>query len=633
MNTNQSKMKINYTCLFYLFLVLLVSCEKRVSNLDDYDIVIIGGGASGVMAGIQAARMGSKTLIVERTPWLGGMLTAAGVSAVDGNYELHSGLWEEFRQEINKYYGGEDSVKTGWVSNVMFEPQVGADILLQMATKEKTLKLWFESTVQELKRQQDKWHLVISEGHDRISISGKVLIDATELGDIAKMVGIAYDAGMDSRNVTGEEIAPEVANNIIQDLTYVAVLEEFDQNVDATIDEPQGYDPSLFYCTCAGRCDQDTIPRKLWDCDHMMKYGRLPNNKIMINWPIFGNDYYINAIDANEKERKEAFEKAKWFTKCYVYYLQKELGYKHIGIARDVFPTPDGFPMIPYHRESRRIKGKVRFTINDLARPFEQSSALYRTGIAVGDYPVDHHHEAYPDHERLPDLHFYPVPSYSLPLGTLIPQSQHNFLVAEKSISVTNLVNGTTRLQPVCMLLGQAAGTLASLSAAEGLDPSEIPVRSVQKRLLEDGAYILPYADVEREDPAWPAIQRIGATGILKGEGQNVGWRNFTFFHPDSVVTDEAIKGITDIFSESLNLSDGILTLEISTDIINKLINANSRPAKELVKERIQKTLNHYGWETVSDNQYLTRKQFAVLVDEIANPFDIPVDLRGNFLK
>ena len=55
-------------------------------------ILVVGGGVSGTAAGIQAARMGYSTLIVEETLWLGGMLTAAGVSATDGNYNLPGGI-------------------------------------------------------------------------------------------------------------------------------------------------------------------------------------------------------------------------------------------------------------------------------------------------------------------------------------------------------------------------------------------------------------------------------------------------------------------------------------------------------------------------------------------------------------
>ena len=58
--------------------------------------------------------MGVNTLVVEESEWLGGMLTAAGVSAVDGNYQLPAGIWGEFRSQLALHYGGLDSLKTGW---------------------------------------------------------------------------------------------------------------------------------------------------------------------------------------------------------------------------------------------------------------------------------------------------------------------------------------------------------------------------------------------------------------------------------------------------------------------------------------------------------------------------------------
>ncbi len=112
----------------------------------------------------------------------------------------------------------------------------------------------------------------------------------------------------------------------------------------------------------------------------MIDYGRLPGGKYMINWPIGGNDYYANVIEMSPQERQAVFEKAKNYTKCFIYYIQSELGYKNLGIADDEFPTSDGFPLIPYHREARRIDGEVLFTMNHAAKPFEQTQPLYRTG-------------------------------------------------------------------------------------------------------------------------------------------------------------------------------------------------------------------------------------------------------------
>ena len=237
--------------------------------------------------------------------------------------------------------------------------------------------------------------------------------------------------------------------------------------------------------------------RTLWPKDSLLSYGRLPNGKVMINWPINGNDYYVNSIEQSEEERQRSFEKAKLKSLQFLYYLQTELGFNTYGLADDEFPTDDGFPLIPYHRESRRIHGITTLTVNHLAQPYEQHQPLYRTGIAVGDYPVDHHHASHPDAKNLPELHFYPVPSYNLPMGCLLPKSIDDFIVAEKSISVTNIVNGTTRLQPVVLQIGQAAGVIAALSINENLSPAKVSVRKFKISFWNRG-YLLPYLDVPK---------------------------------------------------------------------------------------------------------------------------------------
>ena len=59
------------------------------------------------------------------------------------------------------------------------------------------------------------------------------------------------------------------------------------------IEKPINYDPSEFYCSTSSiNCPESD--KALWSPDQMMNYGKLPNDKIMINWPIYGNDYYSN---------------------------------------------------------------------------------------------------------------------------------------------------------------------------------------------------------------------------------------------------------------------------------------------------------------------------------------------------
>lgn len=82
------------------------------------------------------------TIIVEPTTWLGGMLTAAGVSCTDGNDELHSGIWQEFREALYKHYG-KRNLFTGWVSKTCFEPSVGDSIFKAWAKQEKKLTVLY----------------------------------------------------------------------------------------------------------------------------------------------------------------------------------------------------------------------------------------------------------------------------------------------------------------------------------------------------------------------------------------------------------------------------------------------------------------------------------------------------------
>ena len=145
---------------------------------------------------------------------------------------------------------------------------------------------------------------------------------------------------------------------------------------------------------------------------------------------------------------------------------------------------------MPYHREGRRIHGKVQLTVNHILAPYQQSIPLYRTGIAVGDYPIDHHHNEKPE---APTIDFPPVPSFNIPMGALLPQEVNNLIIADKAISVTNIVNGASRLQPVVLQIGQAAGIIAGLATLQNIPTQEVSIRAVQKVLLEEKGYLMPY--------------------------------------------------------------------------------------------------------------------------------------------
>jgi len=597
--------------------IILFSCE----DYHEYDVIIIGGGAGGTSAAIQSARNGAKTLLIEETNWLGGMLTSAGVSAIDGNYKLPSGFWGEFKDSLVSHYGDLESLKTGWVSNVLFEPRVGNDILKSIAKKEKNLEILYSTKVNSvLNLDTVSYNFIVKSSNG--SFSTKILIDATELGDILPMVDEEYSVGMDDKEKYDEDIAPDEKNDVIQDLTYVMILKNYNKNV--KIEKPINYDPSEFYCSTASiNCPKSD--KALWSPKQMMNYGELPNDKIMINWPIYGNDYYSNILEMNPDQREEVFKKAKEKSLKYLYYIQDELGYENYSLSDDEFDTKDNFPLIPYYRESRRIEGITTLSLNYIKNPYDQIHDLYRTGVIVGDYPVDHHHDAHPDRKSLPQLAFYPIPSYSIPIGSLISKKNSNFLVAEKSISVSNLVNGTTRLQPVVLQIGQIAGLIASESIKNNINTHEIDIRDIQLKILNNGGYVQPYLDVEKDHPYFKAYQRIGSTGILKGTGINVGWSNQTWFYPEDKIDFlnliQDLKPYYDLDKYELkDLKTSSIFQWISL-ILGKDINE---------MEKNWKTL---GLNNFNKNKIINRGEFAIIVDYFLKPFQsFKIDFNGDII-
>lgn len=610
-----------------LLLIITFAVQSCSKSVREVDVLIIGGGASGVAAGVQASRMGANALIVEETTWLGGMLTSAGVSAVDGNYRMPAGIFGEFREKLARYYGGLDSLKTGWVSNVLFEPSVGNKMMHELVEAEPLLAVEYEARPIEVTQTADGTWQAVFEGTDgnRLEVRARILIDGTELGDIAKLVGVGYDLGMESRAVTGEDIAPDSARNIVQDITMVATLKDYGHDV--TMPEPADYDPQEFACTCENELctDPDNIGHN-YSPSWMMAYGKLPNGKYMINWPVSGNDIYINLVEMTPEERAEALEEAKAKTLRYVYFLQHELGMNNLGLADDEYPTEDLLPMMPYHRESRRIHGLSRFTLNHITKPYDTVDPLYRTAVAVGDYPVDHHHKAYDGPDSLPKIGFYPIPSYGLPVGTIIPEDVDNMLVTEKSISVSNIVNGSTRLQPVVVQIGQAAGAIAAIALTEGVSPADVSVRQVQNAILEAGGYIMPFLDVDKNDGRFKPYQRIGASGILRGEGRNVDWSNQTWLRADDPLLVSELPDFCDFY--------GITPVKFETDYpvtyaeAMALITSAANAAVDGNKQ-----LEIYGIDHKDANDVITRGEFALIVDAVLDPFNSrDVDMKGHFI-
>ena len=180
---------------------------------------------------------------------------------------------------------------------------------------------------------------------------------------------------------------------------------------------------------------------------------------------------------------------------------------------------------MPYWREGRRMVGDAVVSERDLLSVTQQArrSYLHPTSIAVGTYANDHHYpgDDWPLARRAVvggvDRH-----TFCIPFEALVSADVSNLLAAEKCFSVSHMANGATRLQPLILNIGQAAGLAAALAVRCNLEPRDLPVDSLQQHLIDDPqapAAVMPIWD-------WPCGIRTGARpNVVHCANQKPCWK------------------------------------------------------------------------------------------------------------
>ena len=545
-------------------ILTLILCLLISPSACAYDIIIAGGGMGGVSAAIQAERMGTSVLIIEPTGMLGGQATAAGVSTMDDMSRLNdSGIYREFIELVREHYGkkrksiGTAYWKTNWKA---FEPVIGHQILSDMA---ESADILFHSEILSVDiNSQDKGRVVTVKTPEGVqNFTCRILIDATEYGDIIPMAGLRYRSG--------NSISPDInQNSMIQDITWTAVIRKYPKGVPENLrpknplpDYERARKNYMNYVIRDQFSKNNRSPFKLpAEFSTHNAYRAIPDSylpgsytgarkdwkritKTGVNW---GNDYpgqykwegryglptaYLEDKDLRFEINRQALIK----TLNFIYYVQNELGESWSVDDREYNALPDEakdlppewqeiakhMPPIPYVRECRRILGG--YTYN--AKAICENSRSYREGrknqelqdsIAIGGYILDLHtgdddddfeHELgeWQSSMRTDE----PCGAFQVPMRILIPESADDFLAAEKNLSMSRLASGALRLQPICMMTGQAVGALAALSVKTGIKPRDIHALHVQRVLSDSGVRLslADYSDVPEGNKYYGAVQ------------------------------------------------------------------------------------------------------------------------------
>ena len=501
----------------------------------EYDIIVAGAGSGGCGVAIQAARMGCSVLLLEETDWIGGQITAAGVSTMDeGSGRVQErGLYRELCGHILAYYQPLGINPIYPYGRYCVEPHICRHILHKLlgdAAEQRTLDLLLYTTVTRLLKEGDcvtGVEITTKQGEEENSkiIRSKIVVDATEWGDLLPLTGARYRVG----NCTNDAIDMQSKT---QALTWTATLKQYPEGVptELAINTPppnyekasRGFKRSLYL---GG--EEEFEKNAPWSWQVFLGYRAMPNSfplqqgksitRTQLN---FNNDLHIGVREVEDlKQRQRSCKIALNKTLNLIYYIQSELKKNDWAIANDQgYDTPyqrkqidtliEAYPefapyrtilyhfsIMPYVRESRRIIGLHTLTAREVERSPGRPIQFPHT-IALGDYFIDLHGSKAPKYieldldrpEDIPQAYAERgIGPFAIPFECFIPETVDGFLPAEKNISQSRMVNGATRLQPHTLLMGQAVGAIAALSVQQGIQPRHLNPLCVQNALLDAG--------------------------------------------------------------------------------------------------------------------------------------------------
>ncbi len=549
--------------------------RKEIAS--SYDVIIAGGGTGGFGAAMQAARLGAKVLLLEETDWLGGQM-AAGVTTMDEasdwwKYPVRErGIYREFHESMILHYQtlDKDPMFAYYTyphqTEGGYEPRVVRAVLYGFIQQERehggTIDVSLRSRITAVKKDGESVRGVTVEFADEKGVTTKQitckqLIDATEYGDVIPLTGARYRSG--------NTISPNFDLKApVQDHTWLAIVREYPEGVPAHLQiksPPPGYEKLK---KSFGRFEEHGF--QVWGAEakglkppiHWRRYfawrglvdstspltGARSTERHTRSGFNGGNDYPVTCATLESPAQRLIDERDGIYRSLGVlYYFQQELGLpwslaedegyntfynrqkmRKLDIRADLLPLCTHLPQQPYVRESRRIVGIYGLSGNDLEFRDDQAK-LFPTSVAMGDYGMDLDHGDTANSIE-PDLDSGELARHSgpfmVPFESFIPEKVDGFIAAEKNISQSRRANGSTRMQPITMLTGQAAGAIAALAVKQGVQPRHLNPLQVQSALLDAGSTLVPrwHVDVPFRSPIWKATQLLALYQVMDRPGQ-----------------------------------------------------------------------------------------------------------------
>lgn len=412
---------------------------KQIECTGSYDVIVAGGGASGIAAAVSAAELGAKVLIIEKSGTLGGGLTLGHVGPTMGKYGENT-----FAHRINRLLGCVDRKVQD------FEL---AKIRLTQLVYESGVDVYLNTSLIDVIKENDKLtHAVIAAQSGPSCVEGKIFVDATADGVLSYMSGEEYEMGRD--------------DGLVQPVSVMFIIDGVDpeqkimcrhEKMDTTLKKGN------YLELCKRACESGELPPEI---NIVRLYPTHSDTERMVNaTQICGTD----PLDplANFKAQ---YELRMQMDKVVDFLKNNVEGFENIRIksSSDIIGV----------RESRRVVGEYTLSAEDLIEGRRFDDVIVHKAC----FPLDIHN---PNGAGQAESSDCPVEAkeYDIPYRALLPKKTENLYTCGRCISGTHRAHASYRVMNTVMNIGEAVGIGAALCVDGKVSPREIEVRKIQEVL------------------------------------------------------------------------------------------------------------------------------------------------------